>query len=100
MIFGEPQLPQQSQKTVSANNREWKRPIYILGLVFQIPATPPANYLTLALKGLGFDTFQTNLLTIPSTVLHGMFPWHLYRRIVLILLTLSSIHNAGPHILC
>ncbi|PON24346.1 MFS transporter [Trichoderma gamsii] len=45
-------------------------PIYILGLVFQVPATPPANYLTLALKGLGFDTFQTNLLTIPSTVLH------------------------------
>ncbi|EHK17223.1 uncharacterized protein TRIVIDRAFT_80526 [Trichoderma virens Gv29-8] len=45
-------------------------PIYILGLVFQIPATPPANYLTLTLKQLGFDTFQTNLLTIPSTVLH------------------------------
>ncbi|PKK54984.1 hypothetical protein CI102_364 [Trichoderma harzianum] len=45
-------------------------PIYILGLVFQVPATPPANYLTLTLKGLGFDTFQTNLLTIPSTVLH------------------------------
>ncbi|KAL7793697.1 MFS general substrate transporter [Trichoderma ceciliae] len=45
-------------------------PIYILGLVFQVPATPPANYLTLTLKQLGFDTFQTNLLTIPSTVLH------------------------------
>ena len=27
-------------------------------------------YLTLSLKGLGFDTFQTNLLVIPSQVGH------------------------------
>ncbi len=45
-------------------------PIYILGLNFQTPMSTPANYLTLSLKGLGFDTFKTNLLVIPTKVLH------------------------------
>ncbi|KAE9981006.1 hypothetical protein EG328_011907 [Venturia inaequalis] len=45
-------------------------PIYILGLTFQTPMSTPANYLTLSLKGMGFDTFKTNLLVIPSKVLH------------------------------
>jgi hypothetical protein len=45
-------------------------PIYILGLTFQTPMTTPAYYLTLSLKGLGFDTFNTNLLVIPCAVLH------------------------------
>jgi drug/metabolite transporter superfamily protein YnfA len=45
-------------------------PLYLIGLVFQIPETTPTQYLTLTLKNLGFDTFKTNLLVIPSTVFH------------------------------
>lgn len=45
-------------------------PIYILGLNFQTPMTTPMAYLTLSLKGLGFDTFRTNLLVIPSKIFH------------------------------
>jgi hypothetical protein len=43
--------------------------IYLIGLTWLIPMTPPTSYLTLTLKGLGFDTFHTNLLTISSSVL-------------------------------
>jgi hypothetical protein len=36
--------------------------------MFGIPNQPPANYLTLSLRALGFDTFKTNLLIIPYYV--------------------------------
>ncbi|KAB8356433.1 hypothetical protein FH972_024016 [Carpinus fangiana] len=44
-------------------------PIYLLGLTWTVPMTPETNYLTLTLKSLGFSTFHTNLLVIPSAVL-------------------------------
>jgi hypothetical protein len=44
-------------------------PISLLGLTWTIPNTPIQAYLTLVLKGLGFSTFQTNLLIIPAYVL-------------------------------
>jgi hypothetical protein len=41
-------------------------PIYIIGLSWTIPNTPPQAYITLTTKALGFNTFETNLLTIPG----------------------------------
>ncbi|CEJ92646.1 Putative Phthalate transporter [[Torrubiella] hemipterigena] len=41
-------------------------PIYLIGLSWGIPNSPPAAYITLTCKALGFSTFQTNLLTIPA----------------------------------
>jgi hypothetical protein len=43
-------------------------PIYIIGIMFEIPTSPPKSYLTLSLKAIGFSTFQTTLLSIPVTV--------------------------------
>ncbi|KAH8690905.1 major facilitator superfamily domain-containing protein [Talaromyces proteolyticus] len=43
-------------------------PIYIIGILFEIPTAPPKAYLTLSLKAIGFTTFETTLLSIPVTV--------------------------------
>ncbi|KAF9245699.1 major facilitator superfamily domain-containing protein [Melanogaster broomeanus] len=44
--------------------RDWRMwPLYILGIVHM------STYLTLTLRNLGFTTTQSNLLTLPSTVL-------------------------------
>ncbi|KAF1817455.1 putative pantothenate transporter [Eremomyces bilateralis CBS 781.70] len=45
-------------------------PLYMLGAICFVPQAPPAYYLTQILRNLGFSTFQTNLLTIPSSVFH------------------------------
>lgn len=48
-------------------------PIYLLGLIFNIPQSTAGPYLTLNLRQLGFSTFNTNLLTIPYSILHIIF---------------------------
>lgn len=45
-------------------------PLYLLGLNFQTPFTTPEQYLTLNLRAMGFGTFTTNLLVIPSQLGH------------------------------
>jgi hypothetical protein len=44
-------------------------PIYLIALSFGMPTNPMSAYLILQLRDLGFDTFQTNLLTIPAYLL-------------------------------
>lgn len=43
-------------------------PIYVIGILFEIPTAPPKTYLSLSLRKLGFDPFETTLLSIPPTV--------------------------------
>ncbi|KAH8647708.1 putative MFS transporter [Xylariales sp. PMI_506] len=43
-------------------------PIYVIGILFEIPTAPPKAYLTLSLKAIGFSTFQVTLMSIPPTV--------------------------------
>ncbi|KAH8675540.1 major facilitator superfamily domain-containing protein [Xylariales sp. PMI_506] len=44
-------------------------PIYAIGMLFEIPASPPKAYVTLALGAVGFDAFQITLLNVPITLL-------------------------------
>jgi len=44
-------------------------PIFLLGMTWTIPMTPETTYITLTCEALGFNTFQTNLLTIPAYTL-------------------------------
>ncbi|MCJ1334414.1 hypothetical protein MMC10_011123 [Thelotrema lepadinum] len=44
-------------------------PIYLIGLTWSIPEIPSNSYITLIIESLGFDTFQTNLLTVPGYLL-------------------------------
>ncbi|KAK0376120.1 major facilitator superfamily transporter [Colletotrichum limetticola] len=48
-------------------------PIYIFGLLWEIPAGPPDQYLTLTLRNLGFNTNDTDLLSIPPQFLGAIF---------------------------
>lgn len=43
--------------------------LYFIGLVAYIPATPVQSYLSLTLKRIGFSTFDSNMLSIPSAAL-------------------------------
>lgn len=45
-------------------------PLYIIGVLAYIPTGTVTAYLTLTLRGLGFSSFNTNLLTIPYNVAH------------------------------
>jgi MFS family permease len=64
-------------------------PIYLIALVCFMPFAPPTAYLTLTLRNLGFNTFQSNLLTIPSTI-GNILQVHIY-GIVLILATVLDM---------
>ncbi|KAH9065634.1 MFS general substrate transporter [Lactarius vividus] len=49
---------------------DWRMwPLYILGMTHMIPVGPPNIYLTLSLRDLGFNTTQSNLLSIPAYVI-------------------------------
>ncbi|KAJ3027193.1 hypothetical protein HDV00_011347 [Rhizophlyctis rosea] len=55
-------------------------PIYLIGLTWLIPNSPPSQYLTLTIRSLKFDTYTTTLLTVPSAALF-IFQLLLWTRI-------------------
>ncbi|KAK0465495.1 major facilitator superfamily domain-containing protein [Desarmillaria tabescens] len=59
-----------SVKNIFKALQDWRMwPLYSLGLTHMMPVGPPQTYLTLSLRNLGFDTTESNLLSIPSTVI-------------------------------
>ncbi|KAF1816976.1 MFS general substrate transporter [Eremomyces bilateralis CBS 781.70] len=48
-------------------------PIYLLAAICGVPSGPPTIYLTQSLRNIGFSTFHTNLLTIPTAVASIIF---------------------------
>lgn len=64
-----------------SDNSMWG--LYLLGLVAYIPATPVQGYLSLTLRSLGFSTFDSNMLSIPSATL---------QIILMLILAKSSEH--------
>lgn len=65
--------------------KAWKDPsmweLYFIGPIAYIPAPPVQGYLSLTSKRIGFSTFDTNMLLIPSAVL---------QIILMLILTKSS----------
>lgn len=45
-------------------------PLYLIGLIAYIPNSTVNAYMTIVLRRLGFNKFDTNLLTIPAHVAH------------------------------
>ncbi|QWU89877.1 hypothetical protein CA3LBN_004225 [Candidozyma haemuli] len=45
-------------------------PVFAIGFIAYIPNSTIQPYMTLSMRSLGFSRFDTNLLTIPSAVLH------------------------------
>lgn len=43
-------------------------PVYLIGIMFEIPQSPPKGYLQISLKALNFNKFQITLLGIPPTI--------------------------------
>ncbi|KAL4891568.1 MFS transporter [Aspergillus ambiguus] len=57
------------QDVLNAWNDKSMWGLYFIGLVAYIPQNPVQAYLSLTLKRLGFSTFDSNMLSIPSAVL-------------------------------
>ncbi|KAL2205636.1 MFS general substrate transporter [Sarocladium strictum] len=66
-------------------------PIYLIAITSMIPQNVPRSYLTLSLRSLGFDTFHSNLLVIPSQV---------FTMITMVLISYLSAKTSRVILLC